>query len=60
MSETRAFDFETGLQLAIYPGLLTQVKVGADFYVGQNRYVVVEVIAQPDLDRLRVILKRGT
>ena len=59
MSETRCFDFDTGLQLAIYPGLLNQVKEGADFYVGQTRYVVVEVQAEPDIDRLRVTLKRG-
>lgn len=60
MSETRCYDFESGLQLAVYPGLLTQVKVGADFYVGQTRYVVAETKSEPDVEVLRVILKRET
>lgn len=57
MSRTVCTDFESGLQLAVYLGRLTQVKKGADFYVGQIPYVVMD-IEQLESEDLLINLKR--
>lgn len=47
---TVCFDFDTGIQLAVYAGLMNQVQVGADFYVGQKKYVVKSIEKNKDAD----------
>ncbi len=51
-------DFESGIQLHVYPGRMTQVQQGHDFYIGQVPYVVVEVVAGGDDDDLLIVLRR--
>lgn len=55
---TVCIDFESGIQLATYPGKMTQVQQGHDFYVGQIPYVVVSIAAGGDEDDLLIVLRR--
>jgi hypothetical protein len=54
---TVCVDFETGLQLAVYPGKLNQVLKGAEFYVGQKPYLVEAIAAGGDDDDLLIVLR---
>jgi hypothetical protein len=44
----RTFVSAHGKTIADYPDLLTQVRVGNDFYLGQVPYVVKEIATDPD------------
>lgn len=41
---------DTSIELATYPYLMKQVTKGADFYVGQQRHVVVDTSTPTDLN----------
>jgi hypothetical protein len=43
LPRTYVYDVVGGQRLADYPELMIQVKLGADFYVGQVPYVVKEL-----------------
>lgn len=48
---------DQGRQVAVYPDLMKQVQVGADFYVGQELYHVVSL--KPEDGQLIIELKKA-
>lgn len=63
MARTVCIERGTGRELATYPYVMKLLQAGSDFYVGQQRHVIVEVDAPDDLNapdaEVIVTLKRS-